>query len=485
MGGHKAKKRKHNASIRDAGSKAPNTLPSPPSSDVEPKNLNTIISEEELEIAVETLQALTEHPNLIKSKQCKGLRAAVFDFREACTTGVNTAADANLTAKISGAITDGKYTDALISLAEMRIRSEAPKLGALCRWIRDLDVISGLGDTTMPAKSQTKENLERIRVVDSILRITGPCDANFDISDLMPSGPIVQKAIWSLRDESKPRLQIRQSVLDRTIFTSEEQKAKAKASFSIIETTPGPQRKPPNLHDAVLYLTNEDTIQLSQNSPQITHQKHPHVPNLSLMENVFSAEECKEIIAVTESVGFLPDAPMTDAGQNSSVLAHNVYWLIDQSFHDKLWSRVQFFIPSYVEGRKARGINRRFRVYRYVPGAEYRAHIDGAWPPSGIDSVTKKYQYDSSPPDARQSSLFTFLIYLNDEFEGGETTFFVPSLRDGVLNAYPVRPVIGGIAIFPHGEAKGALLHEGTGVTKGAKYIIRTDVEFDVEPGRD
>ena len=48
------------------------------------------------------------------------------------------------------------------------------------------------------------------------------------------------------------------------------------------------------------------------------------------------------------------------------------------------------------------------------------------------------------------------------------------------MNAYPVNPVMGSVAVFPHGEAKGALLHEGTGVTQGAKYIIRTDVEYDV-----
>jgi hypothetical protein len=73
------------------------------------------------------------------------------------------------------------------------------------------------------------------------------------------------------------------------------------------------------------------------------------------------------------------------------------------------------------------------------------------------------------------------LIYLNDEFEGGETTFFMPSAKEGVMNAYPVKPVMGGVVMFPHGETAGALLHEGTGVRKGAKYVIRTDVLYDVE----
>jgi hypothetical protein len=110
---------------------------------------------------------------------------------------------------------------------------------------------------------------------------------------------------------------------------------------------------------------------------------------------------------------------------------------------------------------------------------------DGAWPPSSIDPAADQYIYDSSPPEAKQSSLFTFLIYLNDEFEGGETTFFLPSAREGSMNAYPVKPIQGSIALFPHGETEGSLLHEGTGVRKGdqpsAKYVIRTDVLYDVD----
>lgn len=110
---------------------------------------------------------------------------------------------------------------------------------------------------------------------------------------------------------------------------------------------------------------------------------------------------------------------------------------------------------------------------------------DGAWPPSGINPVDDTYIYDSSPPDAKQSSLFTFLIYLNDEFEGGETTFFLPSVREGSMNAYSVKPIQGSIIMFPHGETEGSLLHEGTGVRKddkpSAKYVIRTDVLYDVD----
>ncbi|KAJ1325330.1 prolyl 4-hydroxylase [Microdochium nivale] len=463
------------------GSVAPSTIATTTTA-----TLASIISTEEIDIAVETLQTLAQHPAAIKAKGCRDLRAAVYDFRQACTTGTgNTSDAANLTSRISAALVDGKLTDALVLLAEMRIRNEAPKLGALCRWVRDLDVTSGLSSanvdlssagTTQLHLARSGQQRESLRVLDSILRVTGTLDRQPSANCLTVDDPIALHQQWDLRHRESES--VRQGVLDGTI--SAQCPPGVPDNFHIIDRTPAAERKPPNSHDAIVYLSDNNSVPLSQTSPATTLHEHPSVPNLSMMRDVLSTDECKSIVAACEKVGFLPDAPLRDDGAEASILAHNVYWMVDQAFHDTLWNRVKTFIPAALEGRKARGINRRFRVYRYVPGAEYRCHFDGAWPPSGVHPKTGKYIYDASPPEAKQSSLFTFLVYLNDDFEGGETTFFTPSLREGVINAYPVRPVMGSIALFPHGESKGALLHEGTGVTKGAKYIIRTDVEYDV-----
>jgi hypothetical protein len=405
----------------------------------------------------------------------------------------------NLTARISGALMDAKYMDALILLAEMRIRKDTPTLGALCRWVRTLDVVSGLSiHVQVPSQTvvgHNAQNEELIRVLDAILRVTGPTDTTSN-GTAASSSPISLQETWNLRRASEPTRQVRRSIKDKTIFVSCPSDLKER--FRIIETTDGLQRKPPNLHPAILYASQNDAVLLGE-GPKTECFKHPIVPNLRLIKDVLSPDECSAIIAAGETIEFIPDAPMRPQGEDTSVLAHNFYWIIDQAFHDKLWSRVKAFVPEEVAGKKVRGINRRFRVYRYVPGAEYRCHIgtlhvefhlvtldrmlifsDGAWPPSGIDPVTDAYQYDSSPAGARQSSLFTFLIYLNDDFKGGETTFFIPSVKEGVINAYPVKPIMGSVAVFPHGEAQGALLHEGTGVVEGAKYVIRTDVEYDV-----
>ncbi|KAH7367963.1 prolyl 4-hydroxylase [Plectosphaerella cucumerina] len=441
-------------------------------------SLHSIISDEEISITVETLVALAQYPNLIKSKACRDIRTAVYDFRQASTTGMNTAGT-NLAARITAALTDEKYTDVRILLAEMRIRGEEPKLGSLCRWVRDLDVISGLSTVPESADRTEVERTEKakllITVMDAVLRTLGPADSNPNAIS-HPTSPIVLQEIWNLRP-STPSEEVYASVLDKSIF--DKVPAPVPDYLRIIETTPGPERKPPNHHPAVLYTTLPNSVTLSTIPPTMTHHKHPNVPGLSLAQNLLSPEECRAVIAAGERAGFIPDAPLREDG-DISILAHNFYWVVDTAFHDILWSRISPFVPAKMDGRIARGINRRFRVYRYVPGAEYRCHIDGAWPPSGI-LPDDTYVYDSSPKDKKQSSLFTFLIYLNDEFEGGETTFFIPAQKEGTLNAYPVKPVMGAVAMFPHGETRGALLHEGTGVRKGAKYIIRTDIEYDVE----
>lgn len=383
---------------------------------------------------------------------------------------------ANLTARVTAAISDEKYLDAKILLAEMRLRNEEPKLGALCRWVRDLDVVSQPNGVSLDSPERSANDKELLVVLDAVMRVSCPVDMKAPLpSD--PNSHISFQPTWDLRASTTPN-QVYASVLDKSIFAKNQNTITA--NLRVLETVPGHLRKPPNHHPAILYTTKPDTVPLADGHSSITYHAHPNVPNLNLLKDVLTVDECKAIIAAGEAVEFLPDEPVRDRG-DTSVLAHNFYWIIDTAFHDKLWARVSPFIPSVIDGKKSRGLNRRFRVYRYVPGAEYRSHIDGAWPPSGI-STEDKYIYDDSPPGKKQSSLFTFLLYLNDEFEGGETMFFLPSPHEGTLNAYPVRPVMGGVALFPHGETKGALLHEGTSVTKGAKYIIRTDVEYDIEP---
>jgi hypothetical protein len=287
---------------------------------------------------------------------------------------VNIAEGNSLTARISAALTDANYTEAMILLAEMRIRKETPSLGALCRWVRVLDVISGLAihvePSTKTIADRSTQNQELRQVLDAVLRVTGPTDSTVMGTAAEP-GTIALQTTWDLREAKEPTRRTRAAVEDKSIFKACPKDLKER--FRIIETTHGAQRKPPNLHPAVLFASQDDTVLLA-NGPQTTVYQHPIVPNLRLIKDVLSPEECQAIIAAGETIEFIPDAPIRN-DEDTSVLAHNFYWVVDEAFHDKLFNRVKAFVPETVSGRQLRGINRRFRVYRYVPGAEYRCHI--------------------------------------------------------------------------------------------------------------
>lgn len=152
-------------------------------------------------------------------------------------------------------------------------------------------------------------------------------------------------------------------------------------------------------------------------------------------------------------------------------------------------------LPQEITGAKLAGLNARWRFYRYLPGAVYRPHIDGAWPASGLRTTDKKlseaedeaacrdadgnqveYVYDAS---GDRRSRLTFLLYLNEDFEGGCTTFFNADPETiGVVESRGVAPRCGSVLCFPHGEGAGSRVHEGSAVTAGSKYIVRTDVLY-------
>jgi hypothetical protein len=120
----------------------------------------------------------------------------------------------------------------------------------------------------------------------------------------------------------------------------------------------------------------------------------------------------------------------------------------------------------------------------------YRRHVDGAWPGGGV--VDGRLQYDAF---GDRWSRLTMVLYLNEGFDGGATTFYMPANADaddcgarrGELDAHSVTPQMGGALFFTHGETAGTQLpfapvHEGTEVRRGVKYIIRTDVLYTLPP---
>ena len=52
----------------------------------------------------------------------------------------------------------------------------------------------------------------------------------------------------------------------------------------------------------------------------------------------------------------------------------------------------------------------------------------------------------------------------------------------GYIEVRKVEPQLGAVLVFPHGCASGSLVHEGSAVTLGVKYVIRTDVLYTSKP---
>jgi hypothetical protein len=73
-------------------------------------------------------------------------------------------------------------------------------------------------------------------------------------------------------------------------------------------------------------------------------------------------------------------------------------------------------------------------------------------------------------PRQDESSVYTVVIYLNDNYEGGRTNFMSPD-KSKVL--YTVTPVQGTALIFNHD-----IMHESEQVISGTKYIARTEIMF-------
>jgi predicted 2-oxoglutarate/Fe(II)-dependent dioxygenase YbiX len=87
----------------------------------------------------------------------------------------------------------------------------------------------------------------------------------------------------------------------------------------------------------------------------------------------------------------------------------------------------------------------------------YAGHFDFAVPM--LQVIEGLYTRDTA------RSLLTLLVYLDDDFDGGETDF--PEEKQ------TIRPRAGDALWFQH-----ALLHAGNAVTRGTKHVLRSDVLY-------
>lgn len=178
---------------------------------------------------------------------------------------------------------------------------------------------------------------------------------------------------------------------------------------------------------------------------------HPHSDRVFSMDSLLSADECTCLIDDSERHGFTEAGVRTAAGQrmmqnvrnNERAQFESPIWV------DRLWQRLSKASLPALDGQVAMALPKELRFYRYSAGQRFKMHKDGSWSEAGL------------------TSKLTLLVYLNDDFLGGETDF-----RD-----FKIIPRRGTALLFIHDT-----WHEGSAVTEGVKYVLRSDVLYGI-PG--
>jgi hypothetical protein len=177
-------------------------------------------------------------------------------------------------------------------------------------------------------------------------------------------------------------------------------------------------------------------------------------PLLWTVDALLSPDECRAILERHADAEWLAGTVNRLEGRAvDTVIRDNATAIVrEPALAQDLYQRLRPHLPATMrdDGRSVavRGLNLPLRIYRYDPGQHFGPHQDQSYAgPGGT------------------SSLLTFLVYLNHDFEGGGTTF----LDEGRT----VVPCTGTALLFQH-----KVLHAGERVLRGTKYVLRTDVLY-------
>src|SRR6185312_1818680 len=181
--------------------------------------------------------------------------------------------------------------------------------------------------------------------------------------------------------------------------------------------------------------------------------------NVATIAGFLSAAECDDYIRLGEATGF-EGAPITTSRGMMMMMKdvrNNDRVMIDDPARAlALYQRLSADLaPRFQRTWTPVAFNERLRLYRYDIGQQFDWHRDG---------------YFQRPNGER--SFFTFMVYLNDDFDGGATSFSDDGFGfpGGMLRITPAK----GMGLLFHHP----ILHRGDPVTTGRKYVLRTDVMY-------
>lgn len=175
---------------------------------------------------------------------------------------------------------------------------------------------------------------------------------------------------------------------------------------------------------------------------------HYYTPDAFSIPALMSPEECQTLIVDGERAGFDTASISTTEGHiNDLNIRNNARLIFDNAdLAAAIWQRLKGCVPPAIDAWRAKGLNERFRLYRYTKAQQFKMHTDGCFQRTMVEE-----------------SKLTFMVYLNEGFSGGSTHF----------GHFEVLPKTGMGLCFRH-----HLPHEGMTVEEGTKYALRSDVMY-------
>ena len=182
-----------------------------------------------------------------------------------------------------------------------------------------------------------------------------------------------------------------------------------------------------------------------------------------VVRGVLTPDECKAWVQRSEQQTYRNATILGGRGKqrvDMAVRSSRRVMIDDVDAAAMVYARLQPHVPTAISGQRCVGLNERLRFLRYETGGYFAPHHDGAY----------------RCADGSAQSKLTLMVYLNsgggDDFAGGETRFVSMASAEVGLAVTPQR---GDALVFSHD-----IFHEGSEVTRGRKYCVRTDVMFEV-----
>ncbi|GAB2294065.1 hypothetical protein Dimus_028282 [Dionaea muscipula] len=210
------------------------------------------------------------------------------------------------------------------------------------------------------------------------------------------------------------------------------------------------------------------------NWPVIKLKSNLHITRLKgndlfTVQKFFTSSESKAFVSAAEALGFVHQGSLGPA-KGEAFRDNDRVSVDDPILAETVWESglYKLFTDIKIRGKVAVGLNPNIRFYRYKVGQRFGRHID-----------------ESVDLGDRRHTQYTLLIYLSgglnskgknsgdtETLVGGETVFY--GSRNTIVAE--VAPTEGTALLHIHGDK--CMLHEARNVTRGIKYVLRSDVVF-------